>query len=105
MSTSVTETQTAEAEHEPHLVPYSVFVNVWLALVVLTFVTVGASYLDLKHMAIMTAILIATVKGTLVVMYFMHMRYDNKIIMWFAIAGFVTYAVFLLLTFADYYYR
>ena len=110
MSTPATHSQTLEAQavddgHEPHLVPYSVFINVWLALVVMTGVTVGASYLDLKHMAITTAILIACVKGTLVCMYFMHMRYDNKIILWFVIAGFGTFATFLLLTFADYYYR
>jgi len=110
MNTSASQTASdekalLEAEAAPHLVPYSVFINVWLGLVTLTCITVGVSYLDLKHMGIMTAILIACVKGSLVIMYFMHLRYDNKIIMWFMIAGFGTYAIFLILTFADYYYR
>ena len=97
----------AAAEHpdEPHLVPYGVFVAVWLALVGLTVVTVGASYLDLKQMAMFTALLIASVKCSLVILYFMHMRWDQPILAWFLIACLATYATFVALTFADYYYR
>ena len=96
----------AHDEHEEHhLVPYKVFVNVWLVLVLLTGVTVGAAYLDLKHMAFFTAILIASVKCTLVIMYFMHVRYDKPLITYCLIAAFGTYAIFVLLTFADYAFR
>ncbi len=92
-------------EHEEHLVPIRTFVSVWLALVALTFVTVGAAYTDLKHMSVFTAILIACIKSTLVVMYFMHLRFERRIFTWFFVAAFGTYAIFLVLTFADYYYR
>ena len=95
----------AHDDHEEHLVPYHVFVNVWLALVGLTLVTVGASYLDLKQMTMFTAMLIACVKISLVIMYFMHVRYDSKIISYFLIACLVTYAIFVALTFADYSFR
>ena len=96
--------ETADAA-EGHLVPYPVFVTVWLALVGLTLVTVGASYLDLKQMAMFTALLIATVKVSLVLMYFMHLRYDAKILTWFLIACIGTYAIFVALTLADYSFR
>jgi cytochrome c oxidase subunit 4 len=98
---------TADTGHaeEHHLVPYKAYVAVWLALCTLTLVTIGAGYADLKHMGILVAMLIATVKVTLVILYFMHIRYEGKVLAWFLIAGFGTYAIFIALTFADYYYR
>ena len=91
------------AEH--HLVPYRVYVAVWAALVILTAVTVGAKYANLQHLAIFTAILIATVKGTLVVLYFMHIRFEKLIFPVMILVLLVTYAIFIGLTFADYFYR
>ena len=90
---------------EHHVVPYRTYVNVWLALVGLTFVTVGAAYTDLKQMAIFTAILIATVKALLVILYFMHIRFEKPVFTWFLVAALGTYALFLILTFADYSFR
>jgi cytochrome c oxidase subunit 4 len=80
-------------------------VYVWLALVVLTGITVGVQYADLAHMAIFTAILIAVVKSTLVLMYFMHIRFEKPIFLIMILATLMTYAIFVALTFADYYYR
>jgi cytochrome c oxidase subunit 4 len=97
--------EAAHDDHEEHLVPYKVFIGVWAALVTLTLVTVGASYLDLKQMTMFTALLIACVKGSLVILYFMHMRWDKPVLAYFLIACLGTYAVFVALTFADYYYR
>ena len=92
-------------DHDAHLVPYKVFVFVWLALLGLTAVTVGASFLDLKQMTMFTALLIATVKCTLVILYFMHMRWDKPILAYFLIACLLTYAIFVALTFSDYAFR
>ena len=92
-------------KHEDHHVPYSTYVNVWLLLMFLTAITVGAAYTDLKHLAIFTAILIATVKASLVVLYFMHIRFERRIFSYMLIGIFATYAVFLILTFADYSFR
>jgi cytochrome c oxidase subunit 4 len=86
-------------------VPLQVFVVVWLALVTLTIVTVGASYLDLKQMTMFTALAIASIKCSLVILYFMHMRWDQPILAWFLIACLGTYAIFVALTFADYSFR
>ncbi len=65
------------AEH--HVLPYRLYVVVWLALVCLTGLTVGAKYTDLQHMAIIAAILIATTKAALVLLYFMHIRYEKPV--------------------------
>ena len=90
---------------EHPLVPYGVFVKVWLALIVLTAITVAVSYADMRHVAVMTAILIATGKAMLVLLYFMHIRYDKLIFTLMILAVLVTYAIFIGLTFADYSYR
>ena len=95
----------ANPGHEEHLLSYRTIVSVWVGLVVLTLVTVGASQTDLKHMAIFAAILIACAKSTLVVMYFMHLRFEKRVFTWFFVTAIGTYAIFLILTFADYFYR
>jgi cytochrome c oxidase subunit 4 len=54
------------------------------ALLVLTAITVGASYIDFGSANIVIAVLIASVKASLVALFFMHLRWDkgvNAIIM------------------------
>jgi len=60
-----------------HVVPMRVLLLVWGTLIVLTWVTVSATYIDLGNMNIVIALTIAVVKASLVVLYFMHLRYDN----------------------------
>ena len=95
----------AQHEHEHALVPYSLYIKVWAALIVLTAVTVGVSYVDLKHVTVITALIIATVKASLVLLYFMHLRFEKPIYLYMVLAVIVTYAVFVVLTFADYWFR
>ena len=92
-----------DAEHA--VVPFTVYFTVWVVLVILTAVTVGVSYLDMKHVGVFTALLIATVKGTLVVLYFMHIRFEEWIYSIMIIVVMATYAIFIGLTFVDYWYR
>ena len=57
------------------------YLMVFGALMVLTVVTVGISYLRLEvHEAIMIALAVATVKGSLVALYFMHLNHERKLI-------------------------
>ena len=58
-----------------------VYITVFVALMVLTLVTVAVSYLDLSiAMAVTVALIIATVKGSLVACYFMHLISEKKLI-------------------------
>ena len=59
-----------------HVVPMRVLLAVWAALVVLTVVTVAATWVDLGSLNLWLAMAIATLKASLVLLYFMHMRYD-----------------------------
>lgn len=59
------------------------YVLVFVSLMVLTLVTVAVSYWHLEvHKAIAVALLIATVKGSLVACYFMHLISEKKLILW-----------------------
>ena len=69
--------------HSPEAIKKEVrtYFMVFAALAVLTVVTVGASYLHLSIAGAVTlALFIATVKGTLVAAFFMHLRAEKKII-------------------------
>jgi cytochrome c oxidase subunit 4 len=58
-----------------------VYITVFVALMVLTVVTVAISYLDLSTaMAVTVALVIATIKGSLVACYFMHLISEKKLI-------------------------
>jgi cytochrome c oxidase subunit 4 len=58
-----------------------IYITVFVALMVLTIVTVAVSYLDLPMpMAVTVALLVATVKGSLVACYFMHLISEKKLI-------------------------
>lgn len=58
-----------------------IYVTVFVALMALTIVTVAVSYLDLSPaMAIGVALFIATIKGSLVACYFMHLISEKKLI-------------------------
>jgi cytochrome c oxidase subunit 4 len=94
-----------DSSAEVHVASYGSYVKVWVALLVLTGVTVGAAMTNLKQMAIFTALLVATVKSSLVLLYFMHLRYENKLFAYMFIAVIATFVIFLGLTFADYSFR
>jgi cytochrome c oxidase subunit 4 len=83
----------------------SIYFRVWAALVALTVVTVSVSYLDMKKFTIFTAMLIATVKAGLVILYFMHVRYEKLIYTVMILVVLIIYAIFILLTFLDYSFR
>ena len=58
-----------------------VYISVFVALMVLTVITVAVSRLDLSlPVAVTVALLVATVKGTLVACYFMHLISEKKLI-------------------------
>jgi cytochrome c oxidase subunit 4 len=61
-----------------HISSVPFYVAVFLGLLFLTGATVGQSYVDLGKLNIVLVILIATLKASLVVTFFMHLKWDNK---------------------------
>ena len=90
---------------EVHTVVPRLYVTVWAALVLLTSITVGVSFLDLQRFTVFTAMVIATVKAGLVVLYFMHVRFERRLFAIMILFVLATYAIFVILTFSDYSFR
>ena len=66
----------------------NVYLAVFAALAVLTAVTVGASYLHLaRPQAIAVGVAIAAVKVSLIVFFFMHMKFEGRIIRWLMVTA------------------
>jgi cytochrome c oxidase subunit 4 len=76
-----------------HIVPLRVLFGTWAALILLTVVTVGSTYIDLGDLNIVIALLIAVIKSAFVVLFFMHLKYDKP----FHAIVFVSAALFVML--------
>ncbi|MEO7113643.1 MAG: cytochrome C oxidase subunit IV family protein [Polyangiaceae bacterium] len=61
-----------------HISPWQFYVKIFLGLVCLTLLTIGVAYIHLGKLNLIVAIVIATLKASLVVTFFMHLKYDNK---------------------------
>jgi cytochrome c oxidase subunit 4 len=78
-----------------------VYVKTLIALLILTIITVGASYVDFGSGNIVIALFIATIKAMLVALFFMHLRYEKPVNGVIAAAGFLFLGIFLMFCFID----
>ena len=78
-----------------HVVPESTFLKVLIALLVLTVVTVLAAQVDLGKWNIVGALVIASIKASLVIAIFMHGKYENKIIWTYILIPFILLAIMI----------
>ncbi len=63
-----------------HVSPKSLYYTIFLSLMVLTGVTVGAAFVELGPLNFPVALAIATLKATLVVLFFMHVKYSSHLV-------------------------
>ncbi len=90
------------SEHaQPHILPLKVYLAVGVSLFVLTVVTVAVSFVDFGGFNLVVAMLIASFKGSLVALYFMHLKYDNKLYLSIFLISLIFLAVFIIFTMFD----
>ena len=77
------------------------YVGIFAALICLTILTVKVSYYDFGKANILIAMLIATMKASLVAAFFMHLRYDKLFNTLAFLAAFLFLGIFILLTYDD----
>lgn len=84
-----------------HVATTQFYWGIFGALVVLTLVTVKVSYYDFGSLNIVVALLIATMKASLVAIFFMHLRHDNLFNTIAFLSAFLFLSLFILLTYDD----
>ena len=89
-------------EHTEHIVPPGIYAAIITTLLILTGLTVFAAYVDLGRLNIAVALVIATIKATLVVLFFMHAKYVPKRTKLVIISGIFWLALLLFMTLSDY---
>jgi len=85
-----------------HIVPKRIYFLIFGALMVFTAATVIVAQYDLGRWNAIVAMTIAVLKATLVVLYFMHVRYSSRLTWVFVGAGFFWLAIMVALTLSDY---
>jgi cytochrome c oxidase subunit IV len=85
-----------------HIVSPKIYAVIFLALMVGTFLTVFAAGRDFGRMNVVIALGIATIKATLVILFFMHGKYSSRRTKLVIVSGFFWLAIMLGLTIADY---
>ena len=93
------------SKEKHHITPYYVHLMVLGVLLVLTAITVLITRVELGALNTAAAMLIASIKGVIVLLYFMHLKFDQKI--YGIMVGLVmaVFAAVIVITFFDYLFR
>lgn len=93
-------------EPEKHVVVRTkTFVAIWLALLVLTGVTIMAARLRMGQWSMLANLLIASTKASLVLWFFMHLKYEKRFFKLLFLVPVATITIIIGLTFFDIWYR
>lgn len=93
----------SEETHAP--VSYRTFILIWVALLILTGITVEVSRFDVGALNIWVALGVASIKSSLVIFFFMHLRQESLLFKIGLLVMLVIVAIFVGLTFFDILYR
>jgi cytochrome c oxidase subunit 4 len=89
------------AQNVGHVVPLRLLVGVLAALLVLTVITVAVTWVNLGAFNLVIALVIAVIKASLVLLYFMHLRWDRPFNAVVIIASLALVVLFIILTLMD----
>ena len=91
-------TDTTVEEHLEIQHHVKTYINVFVALLVLTFITVAVSYLEVSFIeAFFLAITVATVKGSLVLGFFMHLITEKQAVIWILVSTLIAFMILMFL--------
>ena len=93
------------SENKPHITSYGSHVTILVILLIFTWATVSITRVNLGPWSVTTALIIASLKATLVLLYFMHLKFDSKILRWSFLAVLLLFILVIVFTFVDYLFR
>jgi cytochrome c oxidase subunit 4 len=88
--------------HTEHVVPKRVYYVIFAILMLCTYLTVQIAFFDLGPLNTIAALVIAVFKATLVVLFFMHVRYGTRLTGAVVLSSLLFLAILLALTMGDY---
>ena len=88
-----------------HVIPYSTFLYVLAALIVLTLISVILTQISLGALTVAIALLIAAIKSSFVLGIFMHLKFESKMLILMVIAVILIICIVIFITLLDYLYR
>ena len=94
-----------QSDDTQHVISYTVFGLVLLSLIFLTGVTVGVSYFDMGFFNVPIALFIASTKATIVLLFFMHLKYEGKVIVISFTSTVIVLCIMITFTFWDVAFR
>ncbi len=92
-------------ESKSHLVGTKTFIFVWIALLCLTGLTIKAAQMQMGEWSMVANIAIASVKASLVLWFFMHLKYEKRLFKLMFFIPLMTISIIITLTFVDIWYR
>ena len=92
-------------ENNRHIVSTKTFFLVWIALLILTGLTITAAHMHMGAWSMLANILIASIKASLVLWFFMHLKYEGRLFRWMIFIPIATISIIIGLTFFDIWYR
>lgn len=93
-------------EHKDHhIMSIKALSAVLAVLLFLTYVTVAVSRINLGYFNVVVALALASTKSLFVIMFFMHLKYENRTLQAFVFICFLILAIFIGMTFFDVAYR
>ena len=87
---------------ENHVVSPKLYLAIFIILLVLTATTTAASYVELYVFNVVVALAIAVIKASLVVLFFMHVKYSPKLTKLTVASGLFVFLGLMTMTLADY---
>jgi cytochrome c oxidase subunit IV len=92
-------------ENKSHIVGTKTFVFVWIALLCLTALTIKAAQMQMGEWSMVANIAIASAKTSLVLWFFMHLKYEKRLFKLLLFVPLLTISAIIGLTFFDIWYR
>lgn len=94
-----------ETEKGVHIVEYKTYVYVWIALLFLLAATIAVAKVEFAGYGVLVNLLIASVKAVLVLLFFMHLKYEGWLLKGMLLMVIATLTAVMALFFADVLFR
>ena len=88
-----------------HIVPYKVYFYILIALITLTFMSIGITKINLGGYSVLGAMIFSTIKSVLVLTWFMHLKFDQPFLRIMVVFVILVFAALLFITYLDYFFR